>query len=134
MDLRSNRRRARRGLRQRRCAVNASIQAEVLAAAADGDPLAWDALVSAMLPIVWQATLTSALAEEEAAEVCQVVTVRLAQHLHELAANGDVVAWLAHEAKRECQRVASFTQRRTASVIPLGRRQARADAQAAAGR
>lgn len=80
---------------------------ELLAAAADGDPDAWDLLVDRLLPHVWRAALDAGLGEPDAGDVCQVVCVRLAQSLHEMAPGGHVRRHVARVTDEECRRAAA---------------------------
>lgn len=93
---------------------------ELLAAAADGDPDAWDLLVDRLLPQVWRAALDAGLGEPGAGDVCQVVCVRLAQSLHEMAPGGQVRRHVARITDEECRRAAPRAARAQAAPCDQG--------------
>jgi hypothetical protein len=51
--------------------------------------------------------------------VCRLVCVRLAQSLHELAADDGLAWWLARTSREECARAAARVAHRVAPVIDL---------------
>ncbi|HTR70955.1 MAG TPA: hypothetical protein VMH41_12115 [Mycobacteriales bacterium] len=55
--------------------------ASLLAAAARGDHHAWEAIVDRLQPSVWAATGAHGLNQSEAAQVCTLVWLRLAQRV-----------------------------------------------------
>jgi DNA-directed RNA polymerase specialized sigma24 family protein len=70
-----------------------------------GAQLAWDALVERHGQQVWDAARRHGLEVAEAAEVCQLAWLRLADNHHEVA-EGDVGEWLCAVAHSEALRVA----------------------------
>jgi DNA-directed RNA polymerase specialized sigma24 family protein len=75
-----------------------------------GDQRGWDALVERYSQQVWDAARRHGLGAAEAAEVCQVAWLRLADHLTAVAPR-DVGAWLCAVADAEARRVAGAGQR-----------------------
>jgi DNA-directed RNA polymerase specialized sigma24 family protein len=88
---------------------------DLLVAAADGDPDAWDLLVDRILPHVWRAALDAGLGEPDAGDVCQLVCVRLAQSLHEIGPGGRVRHHVARISDEECRRAAARAARARAA-------------------
>jgi DNA-directed RNA polymerase specialized sigma24 family protein len=94
-------------------------EVQLTMAAADGDPFAWDTLVDRLLPDVWATAVGFGLGEQDTVDVCQVVCVRLAQNLHELAIGGRVAAYVARIADEECRRAGALAVRRDAGPVDL---------------
>jgi DNA-directed RNA polymerase specialized sigma24 family protein len=76
----------------------------LLASAATGDQAAWDELVDRYGELVWAVARSHGLDPDEAAEVCQVSWLRLAQRLDAPPGPGGILAWLAATAGRESVR------------------------------
>jgi RNA polymerase sigma factor (sigma-70 family) len=79
--------------------------AELVGRASSGDRAAWDELVDRYGALVWAVARRCGLDPQDAAEVSQVVWLRLAQHLGALRQPERLGAWLATTARREALRV-----------------------------
>jgi RNA polymerase sigma factor (sigma-70 family) len=88
--------------------------ARLLARAADGDQLAWNALVDEFAGVVWAATGAYRLSGPDAADVFQTTWMRLVQNVGRIEEPTRLGAWLATTARRECIDVL----RRSSRVIP----------------
>jgi RNA polymerase sigma factor (sigma-70 family) len=88
----------------------------LLAGAADGDRVAWDALFERFGGVVWAATRAHRLSDADAADVNQHTWMRLVENLDRIQDPQRLGAWLATTARRECLAVI----RRTARLIPRG--------------
>src|SRR5438552_2468685 len=78
----------------------------LVAAAAAGDPHAWDALVERYTALLWSITRSHRLAAADAADVVQTTWLRLVEHLDRISDPERLPGWLATTARREAQRVA----------------------------
>jgi RNA polymerase sigma factor (sigma-70 family) len=90
--------------------------AEIVAAATEGNPQAWDQLVERYSGLLWAVARANRLAGADAADVVQTTWLRLIEHLPEIRNPDGIGAWLATTARRECLR----TLRRTARCEPSG--------------
>jgi RNA polymerase sigma factor (sigma-70 family) len=72
-----------------------------LAAAADGDQGAWDAIVARYSGLVWTVARSFRLGSADAADVCQATWLRLVEHLGDIRDGERLGAWLATTARRE---------------------------------
>jgi DNA-directed RNA polymerase specialized sigma24 family protein len=63
----------------------------------------WDSLVECTSQQVWEIARCRGLNAIEAAEVCQLVWLRLADHLGDLASDGQIGAWVCAVAEREAR-------------------------------
>ncbi len=79
--------------------------AALVAAAADGDQVAWDSLVTRYAGLVWSIARSHRLGPADAADVSQTVWLRLVEHLRSLRNPEHVGGWLATTARHECLRV-----------------------------
>jgi RNA polymerase sigma factor (sigma-70 family) len=79
--------------------------AEVVEAAATGDPAAWDVLVGEFAEMIGAVTRAHRVYGADAADVAQTTWLRLLEHLRRLHDPARVGAWLATTARRECLRV-----------------------------
>lgn len=79
--------------------------AALVASAAEGDQVAWDALVSRYGGLVWSIARSHRLGPADAADVSQTVWLRLVEHLHSLRDPEHVGGWLATTTRHECLRV-----------------------------
>jgi RNA polymerase sigma factor (sigma-70 family) len=84
-------------------------------AAAEGDEVAWRALVDRFSGLVWAVTRSFGLSAAEAADVSQVTWLRLVENLGRLIEPSRVGAWLATTAKRECL---ALIRRRNRAALP----------------
>ncbi len=71
-------------------------------AAADGDVAAWEALVGRFSPLVWSIGRSYRLSAADAADVSQVVWMRLVEHLDTIRQPERLGAWLASVTRHEC--------------------------------
>jgi RNA polymerase sigma factor (sigma-70 family) len=83
----------------------------LVAAAAGGEPEAWEALVGRYEGLVWGVARAFGLDTADAADVSQTTWLRLAEHLTRLREPDRVGAWLAVTAKREALRTRQRSQR-----------------------
>src|SRR4051794_28306445 len=88
--------------------------AELVAAAAEGDQVAWDGLVDRFNGLVWSVARAHRLSPIDAADVVQTTWLRLVENLGRLQDPERVGAWLATTARRECLR----TLRHSARNLP----------------
>jgi len=79
--------------------------ARLVAAAADGDQVAWDSLVTRYAGLVWSIARSHRLGPSDAADVSQTVWLRLVEHLRSLRDPEHVGGWLATTTRHECLRV-----------------------------
>lgn len=84
---------------------------ELLAACANREAWAWDALVDRYAGLVYSVALRAGLAEDDAADVFQTVFATLLEHLQNIRAPQGLAAWLITTTKREAWRVARRAQR-----------------------
>jgi RNA polymerase sigma factor (sigma-70 family) len=75
--------------------------AAALAAAADGNQLAWSSIVSTYSGLVWSVAGAYRLSSVDAADVFQGTWLRLVEHLDDIRDPGHLGAWLATTARRE---------------------------------
>src|SRR2546423_2044677 len=85
--------------------------AEMVSAAALGEPAAWDALVDRYARLVWAVARAFGLSDADAADVSQTTWLRLAEHLPRLREPDRIGAWLATTARREAMRALARTRR-----------------------
>jgi RNA polymerase sigma factor (sigma-70 family) len=85
--------------------------ARLVAAAAAGDPQAWDALVSRYVALLWSIALRHGLNESDAADVVQNTWLRLFEHINDVREPARVGSWLATTAQRESLRCVAYRQR-----------------------
>jgi hypothetical protein len=79
---------------------------DLVGRASTGDQAAWDDLVDQYGGMVWAIARRHGLGPQDAADVSQVVWLRLAQHLSALRQPERLVAWLATTTRRESLRMA----------------------------
>src|SRR5438105_9861495 len=85
--------------------------AEMVSAAALGEPAAWDALVDRYARLVWAVARAFGLSDADAADVSQTTWLRLAEHLPRLREPERIGAWLATTARREAMRTSARARR-----------------------
>ena len=83
----------------------------LVAAAAGGDPAAWERLVDRYGGLVWSVVRAMGLDVADAADVSQTTWLRLAEHLGRLREPERVGAWLAVTARREALRTRQRSSR-----------------------
>lgn len=79
--------------------------ATLVAAAADGDQNAWDAIVDQFQGLVWATIRSYRLGDSEAGDVAQTTWLRLVENLGGLRDPERLGGWLATTARRECLRL-----------------------------
>ncbi|MEV0135582.1 sigma-70 family RNA polymerase sigma factor [Dactylosporangium sp. NPDC050688] len=75
--------------------------ATALAAAADGDQRAWNAIVMTYSGLVWSVARSFRLSTADAGDVVQGTWLRLVEHLHDIRDPDRLAGWLATTARRE---------------------------------
>jgi RNA polymerase sigma factor (sigma-70 family) len=75
--------------------------AAALAAAATGDQLAWESIVSAYSGLVWSVVRGYRLSSVDTADVFQGTWLRLVEHVHDIRDGQRLGGWLATTARRE---------------------------------
>jgi RNA polymerase sigma factor (sigma-70 family) len=78
---------------------------ELVNAAAAGDAAAWDQLVQRYAGLIWAICRSCGLRTSDAADVGQVVWLRLVEHLNRLREPERLRSWLAVVTRNECLRV-----------------------------
>jgi DNA-directed RNA polymerase specialized sigma24 family protein len=68
------------------------------------DKAEWDALVERLSQPVWAKARSRGLGTLDAAEVCQLAWLRLADHVDELVSDVDIAAWLCAVVDDEASR------------------------------
>jgi RNA polymerase sigma factor (sigma-70 family) len=89
---------------------------DLVTQARGGDPRAWDALVDRYLGMVHAICRGHHLRPDDAADVNQVVWLRLVEHLDRIQAPDAVGGWIAATTRNECLRVRRVTGR----TVPTG--------------
>lgn len=96
--------------------AEASVVAELVRRASDGDQHAWNSLVDRFAGTVWAIARAHRLDEATAADVSQTTWLRLVEHLDRIEQPERIGAWLATTARRESLRVIRMAGRQ----IPTG--------------
>jgi RNA polymerase sigma factor (sigma-70 family) len=89
--------------------------AAALAAAADGDQLAWTSIVSTYSGLIWTVARAYRLSSADSADVFQGTWLRLVEHLGDIRDAGRLGGWLATTARREALQLL----RRTGRDMPV---------------
>jgi len=92
--------------------------ADLVAAAADRDKGAWNALVVRFTPLVLSVTGRFRLTPEDAADVSQTLWLKLLQHIKSLREPAALPGWIVTTARNECLRMLNERQR-VLAVDPL---------------
>ena len=88
---------------------------ELLAACANQEGWAWDALVDRYAGLVYSVALRAGLSQEDAADVFQTVFATLLEHVEGIRTPQGLAAWLITTTKREAWRLARRSQREPAA-------------------
>jgi RNA polymerase sigma factor (sigma-70 family) len=80
---------------------------DLVRGARDGDEQSWDALVDRFSGLIWSVARGFGMSTADAAELSQIIWLRLAEHLHRIENPERLGAWLVTTTRREC-----FRQRR----------------------
>lgn len=75
---------------------------ELVTAAANGDPGAWNAIVERFTSLLWSVGRAHRLSAEDAADVVQNTWLRLLDHLDRVEQPEALPGWLATTARHEC--------------------------------
>ncbi|HEY1915882.1 MAG TPA: sigma-70 family RNA polymerase sigma factor [Streptosporangiaceae bacterium] len=89
--------------------------AAALAAAADGDHLAWTSIVSTYSGLIWTVARAYRLSTADSADVFQGTWLRLVEHLRDIREPARLGGWLATTARREALQLL----RRTGRDVPV---------------
>ena len=84
---------------------------ELLALAASGDQVAWNALVERFSQMVWSIARSFRLDDATAKDVSQTVWLRLVENLHRIDDPERLPGWLATTCRREALRVKGMRER-----------------------
>ena len=87
---------------------------ELVTAAANGDPEAWNAIVERFTSLLWSVGRAHRLSMEDAADVVQNTWLRLLDHLDRIQQPEALPGWLATTARHECL---SLLRRRGRDVL-----------------
>jgi RNA polymerase sigma factor (sigma-70 family) len=85
--------------------------AQVVRAAAAGDPAAWDVLVGRYVALLWHIAFRHGLSEWDAADVVQTTWLRLFENIDDVREPARVGSWLSTTAQRESLRHVAHRQR-----------------------
>lgn len=94
--------------------------AELMVAAADGDTEAWDVLLKRFSGLVWSIARVYRLGPADAADVSQVVWLRLLENLGRIRQPDNVGSWLASVTRHECLRIVQRSDREMATPDDIG--------------
>src|SRR3712207_9243871 len=73
--------------------------------AAEGDPVAWDAIVDEYAGLLWSVVRGFRLNEAQAADAVQTTWLRLVEHVADLREPQHLAGWLKTTASRVCLQV-----------------------------
>jgi RNA polymerase sigma factor (sigma-70 family) len=82
-----------------------SVVVDLVAAARDGDRLAWEALIERYAPLIWSICRRYRLSHADAEDVGQSTWLRLVDQLDKIRQPAALAGWLSTTTQRECQRV-----------------------------
>jgi RNA polymerase sigma factor (sigma-70 family) len=91
--------------------LDPQVQAELIAAAVDGDQQAWSRLVDAFSGLIWSLLRSHGMYGADGADIFQTVWLRGVEHLGGLRDPAMLAAWLATTTRRECYRVTRRRER-----------------------
>jgi RNA polymerase sigma factor (sigma-70 family) len=94
---------------------------ELVQAAAAGDGAAWNELVQRFAGFIWSISRSWGLRSADAADVNQVVWLRLVENLNRLREPERLKSWLAVVTRNECLRVARRAGREIITDVAEGR-------------
>jgi len=92
----------------------------LVAAAAAGEPSAWEALVTRFAPRLHRVARAQGLSRAEAEDAVQDTWMRLVRHIGGVRDAAAIGGWLQTTARRESMRVRERAQRERATGEPLG--------------
>jgi RNA polymerase sigma factor (sigma-70 family) len=91
--------------------VQSTAVADLVTRAREGDPQAWDGLVERYLGMVHAICRGHRLGADDAADVNQVVWLRLVEHLSRIRSPAAVGGWIAATTRNECLRMRRMSGR-----------------------
>jgi len=92
--------------------------AQLIRACLSGDGTAWDALLTRYARFIYAIALHAGLTEDDAADVLQMVSMSLLDHLADLRNADRLAPWIATVTRRHAMRVRSRNSR-AAAPIPV---------------
>jgi len=90
---------------------DASVIADLVSRARNGEQQAWDALVARYAPLIWSICRKYRLHDTDAEDASQSVWLHLVDHLASVRDPAALPGWLATTTQRECSRVLRVAQR-----------------------
>jgi len=90
---------------------DASVIADLVSRARNGDQQAWDALVERYAPLIWSICRKYRLRDADAEDASQSVWLHLVDHLDSVRDPAALPGWLATTTQRECTRIWRAAQR-----------------------
>jgi len=84
---------------------------DLVAAALRGDESAWNEIIDQFASLVYAVILRHRLYGADADDICQIVWLRLLEHLHELREPRALPRWLIATTRNECLRLISASRR-----------------------
>jgi RNA polymerase sigma factor (sigma-70 family) len=84
---------------------------DLLAAVVDGEPAAWDEIVSRYRGLIMHTATRIGLSSSDAADVAQLTWMRLWQHGHQIRNPDRLAGWLVRTAHREAIKIATAATR-----------------------
>lgn len=93
--------------------------AELVRAAAEGDPASWNSLVDRYNGLVWSVARAHRLSGADAADVVQTTWLRAVEHLGRLHDPESLGAWLATTARHESLRAIRLGSRQVPTSMEL---------------
>jgi RNA polymerase sigma factor (sigma-70 family) len=90
---------------------DASVIADLVSRARNGEQQAWDALVERYAPLIWSICRKYRLHDSDAEDASQSVWLHLVDHLDSVRDPAALPGWLATTTQRECSRVLRVARR-----------------------
>jgi RNA polymerase sigma factor (sigma-70 family) len=90
---------------------DASVIADLISRARNGEQQAWDALVERYAPLIWSICRKYRLHDSDAEDASQSVWLHLVNHLDSVRDPAAIPGWLATTTQRECTRILRVAKR-----------------------
>jgi len=90
---------------------DASVIADLVSRARNGEQQAWDALVERYAPLIWSICRKYRLHDSDAEDASQSVWLHLVNHLDSVRDPAALPGWLATTTRRECTRILRVAKR-----------------------
>jgi|SRR5690348_3336383 len=90
---------------------DASVIADLVSRARNGEQQAWDALVERYAPLIWSICRKYRLHDTDAEDASQSVWLHLVNHLDSVRDPAALPGWLATTTQRECSRILRVAKR-----------------------